>query len=355
MSSGIRRSIGARVLLTQLGSALGVLLILGARAEPTQTKLPAQRSEPVSFQNGNVTLAGTLYLPGGTERHPAVVAFHAANGGTRDFHAYQHLVTALPAAGFAVLLFDRRGSGASSGDFQTATFEDLAADGIAGISLLKSRPEIDPVRIGVWGVSQGAWLGPLAATISRDIAFVVSVSGPGVSPARQMDYAAAYALQAAGEPPDIVNRALRVRAVVNGYYRGSATRSDAERAIGTIRHERWFAQVFLPNSGSLPLEPKRTKWYAQMDYEPLGTIARVEVPMVLFFARTDPWVPVEESIAGIRRAARANAAVTIRRVGGADHFMEIVTPGSGERISAEYVKQLLDWLRETVQRFGLAS
>src|ERR1700674_252315 len=157
---------------------------------------PAQRSDPVSFQDGRVTLVGTLYLPAGAGRHPAVVSFHAANGGTREFHAYRHLATALPSAGFAVLLFDRRGSGGSSGDFNAATFEDLAADGIAGVLFLKSRPEIDPARVGVWGVSQGGWLGPLAATMSPDVAFVVSVSGPGVSPARQMDYSAEYALKA---------------------------------------------------------------------------------------------------------------------------------------------------------------
>jgi len=67
--------------------------------------------------------------------------------------------------------------------------------------------------------------------MSRDIAFVVSVSGPGVSPARQMDYSAAYALRGLGQQPDVVARALGVRAVVNDYYRGRATRSDAEQAM----------------------------------------------------------------------------------------------------------------------------
>ena len=111
---------------------LGILL-LGSLPATTHGTHPTETSEHVSFSNGAVALSGTLYLPKGGPRHPAVVAFHSANGGTRDFHAYQHLATSLPAAGIAVLLFDRRGSGASSGDFTTASFQDLAADGIAGI------------------------------------------------------------------------------------------------------------------------------------------------------------------------------------------------------------------------------
>jgi pimeloyl-ACP methyl ester carboxylesterase len=276
-----------------------------------------------------------------------VVVFHAANGATRDFHAYQHLSTALPAAGFAVLTYDRRGSGESSGDFTTAAFEDLASDGIAGIALLKSRQDIDPKRIGVWGISQGGWLGPLAAARSRDVAFVVSVSGPGVSPARQMDYAASNALRAAGQPPEVVERALRVRAAVNEYYRGQATARDARQAVESIRLERWFGQVFLPNSGNLPADPGRTKWRVEMDYEPLDPIARVRVPIAFFFAQDDPWVPVEESIANIRKAVGLNPAATIRRIPGADHLMQTGTPDSGGPISEEYLGQLLEWLRST--------
>jgi pimeloyl-ACP methyl ester carboxylesterase len=231
-------------------------------------------AEPVSFQNGDVTLSGTLFRAAGQGRHPAVVVYHAAGGGARDYHAYQHLSAVLPAAGFSVLLFDRRGSGESTGDFNKATFRDLATDGIAGIALLKSRPDIDSTRIGVWGVSQGGWLAPLAATMSDDISFVISVSGPGVSPATQMDYAAAYALEAGGQSADVVRRGLQVRAVVNDYYRGRVTKPLADQAVATVRDEPWFEHLFLGRSGDLPPNPQETKWYLELDYDPLPVISR---------------------------------------------------------------------------------
>jgi uncharacterized protein len=63
---------------------------------------------------------------------------------------------------------------------------ELCDDGLGAIKYLKSRKEIDAKRIGVWGLSQGGWLGPLAASRSADVAFVIAVSGPGVSPGEQM-------------------------------------------------------------------------------------------------------------------------------------------------------------------------
>jgi len=331
--------------LSAPAAILSVMLIVASCSAPVQAASAPRAPEPVTFNNGAIELAGTLYLPAGRGRHPAVVVFHAANGGTRDFHAYRHLVTALPAAGFAVLIYDRRGSGASGGDYNSATLEDLARDGIAGIKLLESRADIDPARIGVWGMSQGGWLASLAATLSPDVAFVASVSGPGVAPARQMDYAATYALRESGYSADVVKQAMQVRAAVDDYYRGRAVRSDAEQAVERVRQEPWFSEIMLPNSGNLPDDPGRTKWYADMDYDPLAVLRHVRVPIVFFFAEKDRWVPVEESIANIRRAMPANRG-TIVRIRGADHFMETGTPDSGGPTSQRYVSRLMEWLDE---------
>jgi pimeloyl-ACP methyl ester carboxylesterase len=307
-------------------------------------------SELVSFSNNKVALAGTLYLPDEKSPHPAVVVYHAASGGMRDYPAYQHLIMELPTSGFAVLLFDRRGSGKSGGDFNTATFQDLAKDGIAGISYLKTRKDIDSDRIGVWGVSQGGWLGPLAATLSSDVSFVVSVSGPGVTPARQMDFSVATALRAAGQPETVVNHALKVRVVVNEYYRGRLPRKDAVKALENIQNNPWFSQAFLSNSENLPTEPKETKWYREMDYDPIPTLRQVRVPIAFFFAENDAWVPIEESIANIRNATQLNSIVQILRIPGTDHLMGTGKPDSGGPTSKQYVNQLLKWLSENVRQ-----
>jgi pimeloyl-ACP methyl ester carboxylesterase len=137
---------------------------------------------------------------------------------------------------------------------------------------------------------------------------------------------------------------MQIRATVNDYYRGRAARSDAEQAVERVRTEPWFSEIMLPNSGNLPGDPRRSKWYADMDYDPLVALGRIRVPILFFFAETDRWVPVDESIANIRHAMRSNRAVTIVRIRGADHYMETGTPDSGGPTSERYVKRLMEWL-----------
>src|SRR5262249_56194043 len=87
--------------------------------------------------------------------------------------------------GFATLSYDKRGVGQSTGtythDVNAQEFEKLAGDALAGVALLRTRPEIDRRRIGFWGISQAGWIIALAAGRSPDVAYSVVGSGPAVS------------------------------------------------------------------------------------------------------------------------------------------------------------------------------
>src|SRR5205823_3138032 len=103
--------------------------------------------------------------------------------GRRDYPLYRHLHRLLPPAGIGVVTFDRRGEGASTGDASRGRFDVQARDALA------VREAIDAERVGLWGVSQGGWIAPLAASHSDRIAFVVGVASTGVTPSEQMMYA----------------------------------------------------------------------------------------------------------------------------------------------------------------------
>jgi pimeloyl-ACP methyl ester carboxylesterase len=136
----------------------------------------AQRTTPISFQNGNVSLVGTLYLPNRTNRrHPAVVLAHGSEDNDRySFDALPHV---LASYGIAVLAYDKRGTGQSTGSWETSGLELLADDLLAALKALKSRNDIDAQKIGVIGFSEGGWVAPLAASKSPDIRSIVSISG----------------------------------------------------------------------------------------------------------------------------------------------------------------------------------
>jgi alpha-beta hydrolase superfamily lysophospholipase len=87
-------------------------------------------------------------------------------------------------AGVAALIYDKRGAGESTGDYRTSSFDDLAADALAGVEMLRDRRDIYRREIGLHGTSQGGWVAPLAASRSKSVSFPILVSAPAETPAQ---------------------------------------------------------------------------------------------------------------------------------------------------------------------------
>src|SRR5438477_8720315 len=124
-------------------------------------------------------LQGTLLIPPNRGRHPAMVLIHGSSTPSRnDFRFYADLFAR---RGIAALIYDKRDLGGDFGGASRVDLRDLAGDALAAVELLKSRDDIDPRQIGLWGHSEGGWVAPIAAAQSKDVALVISFSGPGVT------------------------------------------------------------------------------------------------------------------------------------------------------------------------------
>lgn len=304
-------------------------------------------SEDITFRNGDLKLTGTLSRPETRERCPAMVILHAANGGDRSFPFYSHLLAELPRRGIAVFLYDRRGSGESEGDFERADFAELADDAVAAMKVLQTRSNIDPQRLGLYGVSQGAWITPIAAVKQPETAFVVAVSASGVSPADQMDYGVARHLQTNGFGPAQIQLAIELRKSINEYFRGHLSREEVAAQLRPFEAEPWFESAYLYPSAELPGDVRQSKWHYEMDHEPLAIWEQVTQPSLFLFADRDEWVPTEQSMENYRAATRHLPDVTLIRIKGTDHLM--YEDAAQTRISAVYLNTLLDWLEQRLE------
>jgi hypothetical protein len=301
--------------------------------------------QEIYFFSQNIRLAGTLYTPDTPAPCPAVVAVHPASEAERTSSFYGHLTSELPRYGIAALLFDRRGSGDSEGDFETADFEDLAGDVISAVEYLQSQPDIDKNRVGLHGTSQGAWIAPIAAARKPDIACIVAVSGSGVSPADQMNYGVAFNLEKDGFDQAVVRKAIELRNLVNQYFRGRVSREEAAAHLRQFEHEPWYEQAYLYPNAELPVDIRQSKWHYEMDYEPLSVWNRVTQPTLFLFAEVDAWVPVGQSMLNYKNATSHLRDVTVRQIRGADHLMR----NQAGEISAEYLDVLVRWLTRVFQ------
>jgi pimeloyl-ACP methyl ester carboxylesterase len=268
------------------------------------------------------------YSPAG---ETAIVALHGAGAGTRDFFLYEHLHEVLPPVGIGVVTFDRRGDGESTGDSSRGRFEVQVGDALA------VRAAIDAKRVGLWGISQGGWIGPLAAAASDRVAFLVLVSAAGVSPSEQMFYANAEQLRLAGYDESVIEQALALRRRFEDWVHGHTSHHEELASdLWAALDEPWFGFLYMPPE--LLDEESRGLWIEEMDFDPRPIFERVRVPTLLFYGEADSWIPVPESIEEWRAVRGDDVDIVV--IPQAEHDLTL----SDGMLAPQYERTLVEWL-----------
>jgi uncharacterized protein len=284
--------------------------------------------EELRVEGHGFSLAASYSVAGST----ALVALHGAGEGTRESPSLRHLHELLPQHGIGVVTFDRRGEGESTGDATRGRFELQVDDALAVLRAL------DAERVGLWGISQGAWIGPLAAVASDEVAFLVLLASTGVTPAEQMMYAVERQLRLAGYGDDAVRRALDLRRRFEHWVHTVAPEPDEQLADDLLAalDEPWAGQLWLP-PGLLDEEGLRL-WIEEMDFDPRPSFAAVRVPTLLFYGAEDSWSPVDASVEAWRAARGDEVEIVV--VPDAEH--DLTLPDGS--FAPEYDRRLVEWL-----------
>lgn len=346
------------------------------RPQDPQPPFPYREVE-VTYRNGEVTLAGTLTIPDGEGPFPAAVLITGSGAQNRDEELFDHrpfrvLADALSRRGIAVLRSDDRGVGGSSGDVDRSTTSDFADDVLAAVDLLRRRPEIAGERIGVIGHSEGGLVGPLAASRSDAVAFVVMLAGPGVPGAeilpvqtRRMAAAAGAEGEALEQQEALVREmvelvlaagddesGLRAELTELAYRQLDAAGEEARKALGDDVEGAIAAQI----------DRVFTPWFRYfVGYDPRPALRALEVPVLAINGSLDLQVDADQNLAAIEAAfaGRPDADVTVLRIEGLNHLFQhattgaLVEYGAIEETMAPAVLSLIgDWILE---RFGPAA
>lgn len=316
------------------------------------------REEQIVFQNGGVSLSGTLFLPNGPGPHPAVVGVHGSGGADRS--GFGAIPAQLAIEGTAFFAYDKRGTGKSTGSWRSATFETLAGDVRAALTVLAARSDIDRRRIGIWGASQAGFIAPGIAAGSPDVAFIVLVGPSGLSAALQETYDDEISLRRAGFSEAIIKRATELQDAINNYYRTGEQREKVQQAMNAARAEPWFAATDL-GTGLAAMEqlPSRETlgeywWRKIMDYDPTDHWRLVRAPTLVLYGECDDSSPPRESARRIGDALEkaGNRDYTIKILPLANHGLWSVRECFGADIpqvpgyEAQYLSVMFTWLRK---------
>ncbi len=331
------------------------------------------REEEVSFRNNveNFDLAGTLTLPEGAGPFPAVVMITGSGQEDRNEAVFGHkpfLVIAdyLTRNGIAVLRYDDRGFGESKGNAANATSLSFADDAAAAVAYLLERPEINPKKIGLAGHSEGGLIAPIVASKNTNIAFIVSLAGPGVSGYNILSKQTHDILAASGSSEQEIEDAWATNSKL---FKIVLAQPDQRKAAKEAME--WYSKD-LDSKGLAPDERKeKTAAFAQ-------GIGQVNNPWMRYFLSTDPAVfwkkvkcPVlalngdkdlqvnyEQNLPAIKAAVTAGGNKKVKTVvlPGHNHLFQHSTTGAPaeyttieETFSPEALSIITKWIKKTVK------
>jgi len=326
-------------------------------APRTARRVAIEKREDVHFSNGDVRLAGTLISPAAGVNHPAIILVHGSGAENREY--ILPFARFLIRRGVAVLGYDKRGVGGSSGDWNTASFDDLAGDVVAAFEYLKTRRDVDPRHIGLLGVSQAGWVMPLAAIRTKDMAFLISVSGAGVPPSETTVDQARQEMTASGMRPETV---ADITALLRLQYEFARTGQGWNEYVAARKALAARLGGRVPDS--FPDTPDHPYWQSirrMYLYDPGPTLRQLQVPTLALFGELD-----NNIIAGKNRAAweaaltaGGNRDYLLKVMPKANHLQWEANIGSNaempslKRFVPEYFTTIEDWLGKRIPGFGV--
>lgn len=304
--------------------------------------------EEVEVEHDGPRLRGWLETPPGEGPHPGVVLVAGSGDMSRD--DWGEWPTWIGWTGVATLRYDKPGCGESPGDWRDQSFEDRADEAIAALRTLAAQPGIDPSRVGLLGGSQGGWVSMLAATRSEDVRFVVSLSGPGVTPYEQEAYRIEEGMRARGLPEERVAAGMEYYHEHRGWLRegvpaASVLASQLQRA-----EEDWYENV----CGLLDSEETLAFIARSLDLDPAEWLRVIRCPLLALFGEADDMVPVGRSVEVFERtlSSAGHPDYQIEVFPGGNHGLFVADPQEGvprhTQLAPGFLELLADWLEQRV-------
>jgi pimeloyl-ACP methyl ester carboxylesterase len=296
--------------------------------------------EEVRFENvrDGASLAGTLTIPENGESFPAVILVSGSGLQDRDETVYGHkpflvLADFLTKNGIVVLRYDERSIGGSSGKLSGVTSETFAYDAYAGIKYLKTRDEVDTGNIGLIGHSEGGMIGTILAGRYNDIAFFVSLAGPGIPFDQVLISANEEKLRRQGKSEEIVLSGTDLLERLFEEIKKGTTSRDLARVFNEWRRSLTgeaktdFEEFYSNNSWFFDyiVDEWATPWseYA-INFDPREMLAQVKCPVFALNGKKDSQVLANNNLPAIEKALKdgGNENFRIEYVDDVNHLFQ---------------------------------
>ena len=331
------------------GGASSPLVLTPSAEEDRSTLHPQEPKKPYPYLTEEVrfvnptdgdTLAGTLTMPTTPGPHRAVVMITGSGPQSRDEPVMNHRpflvwADALTRLGIAVLRYDDRGVGASTGNFNEARTADLARDVEAAVDYLRSRKEIDNQRIGLIGHSEGGMIAPIVA-VSRpkDVSFIVLLAAPGLRGDSILVMQNEIISRRSHTPDSIREATAQLNRSLFALLVPPTTDEEALRqSLAEVLRGAFFDGPLAPPMPheqvelaiNQEMEMLTAPWMRDfLRYDPAPMLSRVQCPVLAVQGSEDVQVPAAANLPIVEKALtlHGNKEVTVKEFPGLNHMLQ---------------------------------
>jgi len=317
----------------------------------------------VSYANpaaAGVTLAGTLTVPKGEGSFPAVLLVVGSGPHDRDETMMGHkpflvLSDFLTRKGIVVLRYDKRGLGKSTGNYGIATTADFASDAEAGLAYLRTRPEVNPAKVGLIGHSEGGTIAPMVASSDSKVAFIVMMAGTGVRGDQVLMEQWKLIEKNRGVSPTEVEKYAAVERELLTQLEAGADHATLEKTLrANMEGVDSSAQM------GFQLNILESPWFRYfLIYDPATALRKVKCPVLALDGSKDLQVSPEQNLPAIRRALEegGNEHVETVEMPGLNHLFQTAKTGAPseygeieETMAPAATEKIAGWIMEQTGR-----
>lgn len=349
---------GKETAMTRLTRTIGLLALAALAMQLTGCATDDETAQPlewpaepttseVTFSSGDYELVGDLVLPGGEGPYPAVIAVHGSGPQTRNsIPGYWELRNTLLDHGFALLSWDKPGSGDSTGsiDLPITQRSAILAD---GVSFLAELPEIDSSRVGLWGLSQAGWVMPKALEETDEVAFMIVVSGGAEDTIEQTTYLVSQQLVCRGATAEDARAVEEIGARVF-----KASSYDEYRVAAETVYAVPEIQLVYPFeiAGEEEWSPPSPSVDIESYFDPMTVVRALTIPVFAVYGELDKNIdPIQGAAAYEAAFAQGGHELSeVELLTGVGHTMQQQDTGCmgepGGSVSTRYLELLDTWL-----------
>ena len=335
--------------------------ILELRRPQNPKKPYPYEEEELTFTNAKAgtTLAATLTVPRGAGPFPAAILLAGsgpldrdeADGGHKPFFV---LADHLTRKGIAVLRYDKRGIGKSTGSYDDATTADFASDAEAAFAFLQTRKGINPRKIGIIGHSEGGIIASMISSRSANVNWIAVLAGPATKGEETLLIQSDLITRAAGMNNEQVAKSLDFDRQSYNLVRNEKNRDELEKDLANLVQVSGIGPAMPPAFVQRQIHWTSSPWFRYfLDYDPIPALQQTKCPVLALSGERDLQVPPKENLPLIQKALEdgGNKDFKVIELPGLNHefqhcYMGLPAESRAieETFAPDAMKTLSDWI-----------